>query len=183
MNTEQLNAAKGRLRTVLHNGLFKPNEQLLMASCPCRKETLYDYEKRLWQVEVWPLERVAQRTAITILLDRLDRFEEPLKQGCSPNCRRDFKRIVTSVKNSTRHYFDGLCLDCMDKSKPKTGDLDMDYWRHDDLKEEEWAFGCRFDHKQPTWYFSFMGRQEDRDRFRKEKRDKREELHEFWWGI
>jgi len=47
----------------------------------------------------------------------------------------------------------------MDKSKPKTGDIDQDYWDHD--KERNWDYGCRIRHGQPTWYFSFMGRKAD----------------------
>lgn len=38
----------------------------------------------------------------------------------------------------------------------KTGDIDEDYWRHDDKRQ--WDAGCRINHDQPTWYFSFMGR-------------------------
>lgn len=70
-------------------------------------------------------------------------------------------------------YFHGLCLDCLDRSKPKVGDVDMDYWEHDQLKEHEWVHGCRFNHKQPTWYFSFNGRKEERDRMVKMRASER----------
>lgn len=45
----------------------------------------------------------------------------------------------------------------MDASKPKLGDADEDYWRHSKLGVQ-WDLGCRVRHKQPTWYFSFLGR-------------------------
>lgn len=175
---EQINAAKGRLRTVLLTGLFRPNEQLLNAICSCRKETLYDYEKTLWQIKVWPLERIGQRHAINVILDRLDHFKyNPSKEACSTYCQRDYKRIVIGVQIATRNYFDGLCLDCMDRSKPKTGDVDKDYWRHHLLEEDDWVTSCRFPHKQPTWYFSFMGRKEERDRFREKWQAERRRRH------
>ena len=63
-----------------------------------------------------------------------------------------------------RRCFDGLCLDYLDSCKPKLGNSDMDYWLHATLKEYELVKGCRFLHKQPTRYFSFSGRKEERDR-------------------
>lgn len=100
-----------------------------------------------------------------VILDRLDKFRYEAKpSACSKNCRQDYKRMVRDVQTSVREYFDGLCLDCLSRSKPKLGDADRDYWRHGRLREHEWVRGCRFPHKQPTWYFSFNGRKEDRDR-------------------
>lgn len=45
----------------------------------------------------------------------------------------------------------------MDASKPKLDSDDQDYWKHAGLGVA-WSQGCRIRHKQPTWYFSFMGR-------------------------
>ncbi|KAK0513132.1 hypothetical protein JMJ35_004118 [Cladonia borealis] len=162
---QQLNAAKGRLRTVLHRGLFRPCEHLFSANCKCRKETLYDYQKHLVDIDVWPLETVFQRTPMNEILDRLEKFNFEAKLSACGACRRDYKSPVEETVEFVRYYFDGLCLDCLNRSKPKLKDPDMDYWRHHTLKEHEWITGCRFRHKQPTWYFSFMGRKEDRDRF------------------
>lgn len=58
----------------------------------------------------------------------------------------------------------------MDKTKPVTADADMDYWEHDNLEESDFMGHCRVNHHQPTWYFSFMGRREVRDRFLRSKR-------------
>ena len=101
------------------------------------------------------------------LLQRLNKFNfEPKSSACG-TCRQDYRVKVTRTVDYVDDYFDGLCLDCLDRSKPKLGDADMDYWRHNDVKENEWVTGCRFRHKQPTWYFSFNGRKEDRDRLMK----------------
>ena len=170
MSQEQLNAAKGRLRTVLHRGLFRPCEHLFSTDCKCRKETLYDYQKHLVDIDVWPLETVFQKTPMNEILDRLNKFNFEAKPTACGTCRRDFRGKVKDIGEQVRRYFDGLCLDCLDRSRPKLGDPDMDYWRHHTLKENEWITGCRFSHKQPSWYFSFMGRKEDRDRFMRRRR-------------
>ena len=164
-----MNAAKGRLRTIFHHGMFEPNEDLLTARCDCRKETLFDYEKHLFDIEVWPLEKMAAKTSINGLLMRLDKFGYHAKSSACANCRKDYKVIIERVIVRVRSYFDGLCLDCMDRSKPKLQDRDADYWNHNFLDEEEWSLGCRFSHGEPSWYFSFMGRKEDMDRFMKGK--------------
>ena len=69
---------------------------------------------------------------------------------CSPAKIRQTRSKILSD-------FDGLCLDCMDLSRPKGDkDIDMDYWHHD--VNQKWDSTCRISHSQPTWYFSFMGR-------------------------
>ena len=188
-----MNAAKGRLRTILHYGLFGPNEKLLGASCICRKETLYDYEKHLFDIEVWPLEQVGQKVCISTILDGLQKFSfEPKSTACY-TCTRpcrvrgdfmmiDYNHHVKGVVDRVREYFDGLCLDCLDRTKPKFEDTDKDYWLHASLGECDWCRGCRVKHKQPTWYFSFMGRQDERDRMIKKKRREKREGSRFFLG-
>lgn len=77
--------------------------------------------------------------------------------------------IVQDGKVKTEKYFEGLCLDCMDASK--ADDEDRDYWSHGTPKEHEFVYGCRAKrHSQPTWYFSYMGRKQRRDKlYRGEK--------------
>jgi hypothetical protein len=45
----------------------------------------------------------------------------------------------------------------MDASKPKLSSDDEDYWKHTNLGVA-WDEGCRIRHRQPSWYFSFLGR-------------------------
>ena len=109
------------------------------------------------------------------LLSHLDKFKyEPHSLTCSTHRRLDLESTVDDAKTRTKDYFDGLCLDCLDRSKPKTGDVDMDYWRHNMLEEDDWVSGCRFRHKQSTWYFSYMGRLETRKHFDKLRREARQ---------
>ncbi|KAL8707728.1 MAG: hypothetical protein Q9220_007308 [cf. Caloplaca sp. 1 TL-2023] len=164
---QQLNAARGRLRTVIHRELYRPNDKLLQAFCPCRKETLYDYEKALTDIQVWPLEKVAQHTAIQTIIKRLHAFIYAAKSTGCRTCRMDFSNMVSSAGSLTHRYFDGLCLDCMDRSKSK--DEDGDYWIHQDFNEMDHIKCVRGLHIQSTWYFSYMGRRQRRDRMRRDK--------------
>lgn len=183
---QQLNAAKGRLRSILFNDLFKPNEKLLIAYCTCKEKTLYNYEKTLYQIQVWPMERTVRHSTMKEILDRLDKFVYvPHREACD-SCRYlKIEEIVGKAEIRARGYFEGMCLDCMDRSQPKFGkNVDMDYWYHHTKKEHEWilpmregAKPCRVKHHQPAWYYSFMGRQQDRDLFAKQADALREDLN------
>ena len=159
---EQLNAAKGRLRTILQRDLFKPIDPLLRdAHCPCKAETVFSYQKALMFIDVWPLENVAFNTPMNEILNRLDGFAyTPQEHACDP-CSKPLEYAVEAAESHTRDYFDGLCLDCMDKHKAKTGDEDTDYVLHNKLRH--WDLGCRVRHGEPSWYFSFMGRKEKKN--------------------
>ena len=125
----------------------------------------------MYDIEVWPLERTCQRSPMDTILKRLDDFSFAAEKGACHNCSKDYKTLVKAGQRKTRLYFDGLCLDCMDRTKPVTRDEDMDYWQHDILGESDSIRGCRSgDHGEPTWYFSFMGRTEIRDRFLRNQR-------------
>ena len=171
----QLNAAKGRLRTILSRMLYRPIEHLLAASCKCKAETLWGYEKALLLARVWPLEQTEKHNSMDTILERLDTFKYKVAEAaCMYPCHRNYESIVADAKAHTESYFDGMCLDCMDRMKPKTGDRNDDYWRHNNFRlEDEWFVGCRIKHKQPTWYFSFMGRQEDKDYLQNKDKPKR----------
>lgn len=171
-----MNAAKGRLRNVLHQRLFEVTKKLFEATCNCKEKTLFGYEKALYDIHVWPLESEASRNSIRTILDRLGNFKYEAASGSCVNCTRDYNSIVKGASAYTTDYFDGLCLDCLDKSKPKTKDEDTDYWEHNNFEGGRYDSGCHIDHGQPTWYFSFMGRKEDRDRFLEIKRRAKREL-------
>jgi hypothetical protein len=66
---------------------------------------------------------------------------------------------IERTRKEIADHFGGLCLDCMDKTKPKTSDIDRDYWEHD--IQREWSTYCRIGHKQARWYFWFTGRKAD----------------------
>ena len=71
------------------------------------------------------------------------------------------------TRQFTQGYFDGLCLDCMDRSKPKGKDLDDEYWRINANANKRWDSRCRVHHGQPTWYVSWIGRDDVRQKLLK----------------
>lgn len=60
-------------------------------------------------------------------------------------------------------------IDCISLSHPKLADHDEDYWHHASLNVP-WDKGCRIRHKQPSWYFSFMGRRQKMVEWTKSRR-------------
>lgn len=53
----------------------------------------------------------------------------------------------------------------------KTGDRDKDYWQYVSSKSSTkfgliYDKGCRMDHDEPSWYFSFMGARKDFDEWK-----------------
>lgn len=120
MYTEQLNAARGRLRTVIYRELYAPVRKMLAAGemnqCQYKEKVLWAYLKALEETSVWPSERVTHNQSIDSILSRLRRFDftDPHPDGadtcttCMP--LGSFERAVKAAIDRTRSYFDGLCL-------------------------------------------------------------------------
>ena len=170
--TEQMNAARGRLKTIIFHRLYRPLEELLLENQGCCDTTGSDYQRALLETKAWPIERYGTANSINELLGRLNTFSYPTPSTECRTCRKNFRRVVKELILYTRFYFDGMCIDCMNHSKAKTQNADTDYWLHRYLHQDEIVRGCRVEsHGQPTWYFSFMGRREDMDKFRHKDRD------------
>ncbi|KAL8927226.1 MAG: hypothetical protein Q9208_002402 [Pyrenodesmia sp. 3 TL-2023] len=160
---QQLNAAKGRLRNILNQHLLDVTKELFKANCRCKEKAFFGYGKALYKVNVWPPDTEALRNSIHTITDRLAKFHFTAAPGSCRSCAKNYNGIVSNACSYTLSYFDGLCLDCMDMTK--TENDNKDYWRHNEQKE--WDKECRATHGEPTWYFSFMGRKENEDRFRR----------------
>lgn len=85
-----------------------------------------------------------------------------------PDCKRcrnqDWHSVVLKAKTISESYFDGVCLDCMDHSKPNVKTLDDEYWQHNTNVDGRWDTRCRFKHNQSTWYVSWLGRPDVREK-------------------
>lgn len=126
-----LNAARFRLRRILHRQLYKTNESLLAATCKCKGDTLWGYQKELEKTGIWPLEETVSRNSINDLLQKLDEFEYKVadKNACMKFCQRNYNSVAEQARLRTEGYFDGLCLDCMKRTEPKLDDHHADYWK------------------------------------------------------
>ncbi|GIJ87135.1 hypothetical protein Asppvi_006039 [Aspergillus pseudoviridinutans] len=177
---QQLNAAKGRLRTMLHQALFnRVNEISDRATCACKEQTVFDFLKELRRIGVSPLDLSSTKASVAGMLDRLRQYDGTNVRSHGPSsndtslnqsrqrrcsvCWLDGGTIVQKAIGRVSSYFDGLCLDCMDRTKDLRveGNKDQDYWLHNEWKES-YDRCCRISHGEPTWYFSFMGRKEKR---------------------
>ncbi|KAL8687826.1 MAG: hypothetical protein Q9218_006106 [Villophora microphyllina] len=173
---QQLNAAKGRLRTILHAKIWELIDEILNSSCSLKEKTMFGYIKALTATRAFPLDPIWPKWEVTRVLAHLRSFSYESPKCTDQYCRchrRNFDGAIIKACNIVAGYCDGLCLDCMNKSMPKTADYDTDYWLHNDLDEDDWDRECRVSHDEPTWYFSFMGRREDRDNFIAARREKR----------
>ena len=131
--------------------------------------------------EIWPLETAVRSSSMENILKVLSGLTFEKQENVCMQCSSILlDSCVRTAYERTKGYFHGLCLDCMDKSKPRFGDEDKDYWRHCRAKEDDWISGCRIKHRQPTWYYSFMGRQERRDMFRKQRFSRE---HDDWIDV
>lgn len=111
---EQLNAAKSRLKTILHRDLYNPIDALLKrAPCACKPHVLFAWEQALAATGVWPLETSFAKSSVNDILRQLEtNFRAAYQpQGCGlPFCSFSFSEVVRVAVEKTRGYFDGLCL-------------------------------------------------------------------------
>ena len=173
--TEQMNASRGRLHTLLRRGLFGPSEELHRLTCKCRVSTAFGYEDALMKLELWPSKRLMEKGSVRDILNALLQFRYEAPSTACVLCHMNFMGKIRRVHDNVEKSFDGLCLDCMDRSKSKLRDHHEDYWHHDRMEERGYSRHCRFTHGQPTWYFSFLGRKEDRDRHTENREETRPE--------
>ncbi|TKA69161.1 hypothetical protein B0A55_08961 [Friedmanniomyces simplex] len=181
----QLNAAKARLKTVLHRGLYRPVEALVRhGDCRCRGEVLWAYENLLTRQGCWPLETAwgGGATSVEAFLRRLERIPAKVAQPrtCGGRvCTFGFGDVVARVRVDVMGLFDGLCLDCMASSTPNfpssEGQTDDFYWSKVAFRSgPHWDDGCRVRHHQPTWYFSFLGDRGKMQQWVEERREIRQ---------
>ncbi|THV92482.1 hypothetical protein D6D25_09491, partial [Aureobasidium pullulans] len=136
-----------------HRDLHLP-PRVIHGSCNCKEKTLFAFLHALKETGGFPVDQAAQRNPIANVLHQLADFD-------------DYFEAPAEAK--VWKYFDGLCLDCMDHTQPKFADEHEDYWGHLE-RDMEWDNACRIDHGQATWYYSFMGRADARDKILKRVR-------------
>lgn len=163
---EQLNHAKGRLTTILERSLDEIIKSLTIAGCTCSKDNLKGYLRELINLRVFPFRDTLRRgRSVNDVIQGLESFSFHPKPGSCGNCQRPdrlstYAETVQNAQKKTRENFNGLCLDCMDRKRPKLGDEDWDYWMVQMREERSWDSGCRIQHGESTWHHSFYARRE-----------------------
>lgn len=149
-------------------GLCDPLGEFKDFGCSCKERSVFNYVAALTNTGLWPLHE-SHNKAVREILDSpgLIKWDCQLPADACGLCRsKTSKHRAEKTRLDILGNFDGLCLDCM--TKTKTGDVDRDYWEVD-LKKA-WSVDCRFNHGQATWYFSFMGRKTDMVKYQKKKK-------------
>ena len=149
-----------------------------MSKCDCKEKALFAYTMGLSKTGIWPLHEHHKKSVQEILNSKgFVKFECDILEGTCVSCKfRCQPTTVDVVRRAVVNHFQGLCLDCMKKTK--FGSVDEDYWEHD--REKVWSCGCAIKHEQPTWYFSFMGRKTDMERHQHLKRLRWEQNRDFY---
>jgi hypothetical protein len=170
---EQLNAAKGSMRKEIIKGLFDPLDGF--CNCSVKEQSLWEYLKGVEMTEIWPLHTMHTRSNHTII-DSLGfvKWKCVIPEGACMLCTTKLRGAhISKTRSKILKYWQGLCLDCMNISTPKTGDIDKDYWMHN--LNEDWGKGCGIQHTRNTWYFSFMGRPSIMSSFMREQQEREKE--------
>ncbi|KAL5404395.1 hypothetical protein PMIN06_008958 [Paraphaeosphaeria minitans] len=162
-----MNHARGGLKSTIHKHMWKKANNVLRfetTKCSCWDATIGQYLAALVRIDAFTIEDALQRSSFHEILDRMKDFSFDY----NPECRRcrsiDWVYVVQMTRQAAQAYFDGLCLDCMDRSKPEGKEMDDEYWRINASVENRWDSRCRVQHKQATWYVSWLGRDDIRQK-------------------
>lgn len=165
-----INHARGGLRTKIHRGIWERIKPLLVEGddcCTCGEwaETAGHYFAALVKTGAYPLEETFPKSSVNTILNQLGNF----KMLHSPDedcyaCDKYWNLVIEDACAWTAKSFDGLCMDCMDKSRPKRENTDVDYWKHLKSVDGRWDRKCRITHGESTWYISWCGRGEHRQK-------------------
>jgi hypothetical protein len=139
-------------------------------------EFLYFYNLR--ETEIWPLGD--KRYTLNQILALFNNFKFKLVPTgnyslCSKHSRTEFaSHVETHVRqrvDELRNSYDGICLNCLHHDK--TGSFPQDYWNQPFISN--YSEGCEIEHGEPTWYFSWILRAEDREEWQRKLRESRDQ--------
>ena len=170
---EQLNGARGRVRTLLEKAIYAPIAELMDRrtgpGSKCRYRITFEYLQELRRLELFPsLELMATRTPLEDIFNKLEEFryrpnthsKDDLCGGCIW-CVQNYGRKMQDAVAKYLQYFDGLCLGCIAKPKKYENPRDSEeYERNNTIRA--WDMDCRVCHGEPTRYFSYHAREEKR---------------------
>ncbi|RYO87857.1 hypothetical protein DL766_005949 [Monosporascus sp. MC13-8B] len=174
-------SARSNLRTQTHRELYRsPRSHINCDDRKCRDVMVYRYFVALDATGSFPVNYGENRhKSVNRLLSDAENVSleivelnpnakhaswicNPCRRGIATQTARALEGQVREGINRVRRNFEGLCLDCMHKYK--TGDKDCDYWNH--ARTMDFSKGCRFHHDEPTWYYSYMGRDDEMKKFK-----------------
>lgn len=106
-------------------------------------------------LDCWPVARAAQKYPMGEILEELEKFEfTPKTTTCESGvCLHDFKQSIQVAIRKTKGAFDGLCLDCMERSQVEHIDAEtrQAYLEKNSPFKTFWDTKCRFGHGRVSW--------------------------------
>lgn len=154
----------------------------------CVEDIEFRYKHSLKVTGFLSYEEVSDGEALARLFEKMDKFKytqwfvlrDPLMptEGEDDNaelaectCDKEviakfFNKKVEKIRNYVEGEFQGLCLDCMYTSVYGDGD----YWTNG--SEARYDDGCSIRHGESTWYFSYMGKPADMEKFQAESQSR-----------
>ncbi|RYP78636.1 hypothetical protein DL770_006863 [Monosporascus sp. CRB-9-2] len=169
-------SARSNLRTQTYRELYRsPRSHINCDDRKCRDVMAYRYFVALDATGSFPVNYGENRhksvdrllgDAENISLEIIElnpntrhasRICNPCRQGNATQTAETLRGQVRAGISGVRNNSEGLCIDCMHKYK--TGDKDCDYWNH--ACTRNFSKGCRFHHGEPTWHYSYMGRDDE----------------------
>jgi len=161
------------MRSKIIAGLFEPLNIFCPRKCEVHEKCIAAYIEGVKRTDIWPLQHHHQKSNKDVIDSAgFIQWRCSTPTGACYSCQHKLSGAhVRKTREDSLKYWEGLCLDCMNISRPKTGDRDTDYWQHNRLRQ--WSSGCRLSHGRNTWYFSFMGRPEIMTKFQQEQQARR----------
>jgi hypothetical protein len=172
-----LNAARGRTRNIMQTRTLEAPTRVLRAVCTCDPKSFFDFYRELDRLRLYStFETAAARKSLDKLIKTLGHFTYTLHPGgrkCYA-CQQDYKNSADDARSYATKYFEGLCLDCI--SQPRDVERPQDDKEYETLLKraedseydgkdhhpEVWSEKCRVNHGEPTWYFSYCAREQER---------------------
>lgn len=110
-------------------------------------------------LECWPVDKAVQRYPLAEIIEELEKFEfTPKTKTCTSSaCYHDFKNSVSIAIRKSKLAFDGLCLDCMERSQPEDQPC-QEFVEQNSPYKGCWDMDCRFGHGRASWQVSFLAR-------------------------
>ena len=156
---------EGKLRSFISDGMDGRK------NCPCWRAVTTQFLGELILFEAWPLDDVFPRWSVMEILGRLQNFQFHFSPCCNRCRNMDWVTIVKQAVQDTIADFQGLCIDCMDRSKNKKEEPGASYWAANRNALGQWDSQCRVKHKYSTWMFSWCGRADHKEKLRKQYLD------------
>ncbi|KAL3422905.1 hypothetical protein PVAG01_04652 [Phlyctema vagabunda] len=171
---DAINHARTSIRRQIEHQLLNVLPKFCKNTCSAMAESRSLYIDAISLTGIWPLgnNSVSNNDILEskVMLDWNCAYPDDACKSCKEILRGAH---VFQLREGLKGYWQGLCLDCMDRSGFTTGETEREFW--DYATANLWSRYCRVKHARNSWYFSFMGRSEQMSKWMKDNSWDREQ--------